>query len=80
MPPPFHRTAPQDLPPFGGAGPKVASGNTQTEQTGNFSMKGLSDSFGRAVDQFSGGFTDLLNDAKEQLATLLVKIQLLVDC
>ena len=64
MPPPFHRTAPQDLSPFGGAGPKVANGNTQTEQTGNFSMKGLSDSFGRAVDQFSGGFTDLLNDAK----------------
>ena len=63
MPPPFVNNS-DDLSSFGGSGPKVATSTTQTPQTGNFSMKGLSDSFGRAVDQFKGGFSDILNDAK----------------
>ena len=69
MPPPFARNTSDDLSPFGGSGPKIASTTTQTANTGNFNMKGISDAFSNAKSQFSGSFEKLSQSKSNMIPT-----------
>ncbi len=65
MPPPFARNTSDDLSAFGGSGPKIASTTTQTANTGNFNMKGISDAFAKVdTSQFGQSFEKMVDSAK----------------
>ena len=64
MPPPFARNTSDDLSAFGGSGPKIASTTTQTPNTGNFNMKGISDAFTNVSSQFGTSFEKMVDSAK----------------
>lgn len=53
-----------DLSAFGGSGPAVGTSSSQQSNTGNFSIKGAADAFGKGIEQFSSDFTGMLGQAK----------------